>query len=92
MPFYSAFPASGYLINTLQQICDSRGISSFKLSKETNLSPTTTRKIYSDQHYIPSPDVIETLCLSLKVQPGELLQISDTIVNSWQAASGAFLS
>jgi DNA-binding Xre family transcriptional regulator len=76
MPFYSSHTTQGSLVNTLREILDRRQITSFKLSKLSDLSPTTTRKIYYDQYYIPSPDVLERICLSLNVQPGEILKIS----------------
>ena len=82
MPFYSSYTAAGMLVNTLKDILDYRNISSFKLSKISDLSPTTTRKIYSDEYYIPSPDVLERICLSLNVQPGEILKISPKLESS----------
>ena len=51
-------------------------MSSFMLSRVTELSPTTTRKIYYDSEYIPSPDVLERICLGLEVQPGDILEIA----------------
>lgn len=90
MPFYSAYTASGYLVNTLKSVLDQRGLSSFKLSKLSQLSPTTTRKIYMDDKYIPSPDVLERICLSLEVQPGDLLQIMPTMGASVALSSGVF--
>lgn len=90
MPFYSSLTASGYLANTLKTVLDQRGLSSFKLSKLSQLSPTTTRKIYTNDRYIPSPDVLERICLSLDVQPGDLLQILPTIGSSVALSSGVF--
>jgi DNA-binding Xre family transcriptional regulator len=90
MPFYSAYTASGYLVNTLKTVLDTNNISSFKLSKITQLSPTTTRKIYADDRYIPSPDVLERICVCLNVQPGELLKILPTIEPSVALSSGVF--
>lgn len=92
MPFYSAYTASGYLVNTLKSVLDQRDLSSFKLSKLSQLSPTTTRKIYTDYRYIPSPDVLERICLSLNVQPGDLLQIMPTMDTSVALSSGVFTS
>ena len=48
MPFYSAYTASGYLTNNLQDLLDQKDLSSFALSKLAALSPTTTRKICSE--------------------------------------------
>ncbi len=82
MPYYSSYTTQGMLINTLKDLLDYKKITSFKLSKISDLSPTTTRKIYSDKNYIPSPDVLERICLSLNVQPGEILQISPKLESS----------
>lgn len=87
MPFYSAYPGSGVLQNTLKDVLDSRGMSAFKLSKDANLSPTTTRKIYQDNSYIPSPNVLERMCIVLQVGPGELLRLG-SIMGSGVTGSG----
>lgn len=92
MPFYSSYPACGQLVNTLKGLLDTRGVSSFKLSKISNLSPTTTRKIYTDERYIPSPDVLERICLSLEIQPGDILQISPKLELSVAVCSGVLSS
>lgn len=88
MPFYSSYTDGGKLFNNLQNILDSRKLSSFALSRLANLSPTTTRKIYLDPSYIPSPDVLEKLCLSLSCSPGDLLSINSTIDSSVAVCSG----
>lgn len=88
MPFYSAHTASGCLINNLSSLLQQRSLSSFALSKLANLSPTTTRKIVSDEFYIPSPDVLEKLCLSLDCKPGDLLGIKSTIETTSVVCSG----
>ena len=87
MPFYSSHPASGVLHNTLKQVLDARGMSAFRLSKEAGLSPSTARKIYQDHTYIPSPNVLERMCIVLQVNPGELLTVS-SIMGSGIAGSG----
>lgn len=92
MPFYSSYTTQKALINTLKKVLDDRGVTSFKLSKFSNLSPTTTRKIYNDQYYIPSPDVIERICLSLDVQPGDILQIGTKLEALVGVCSGVFAS
>ena len=92
MPFYSSYPSCGRLINRLRDVLDSRGLSSFKLSKLTKLSPTTTRKIYTDQDYIPSPDVLERICLGLQIQPGDILEITSKLELEVMVCSGVFSS
>ena len=90
MPFYSAHTASGYLINNLKDLLTQKDISSFALSKQASLSPTTTRKICNDERYIPSPDVLEKICLTLDVSPGDVLAIQSTMGLSVAVSSGVF--
>jgi len=92
MPFYSAHTASGYLFNNLSFLLDQKDLSSFALSKMASLSPTTTRRICADDRYIPSPDVLEKICLSLEVTPGDVLKIQSTMELSVAVASGVFPS
>ena len=75
VPFYSSRPSERRLVNRLDEILTERGISSFRLSKLADLSPTTTRNICSDEFYIPSPEVLEKICIVLEVQPGEILKL-----------------
>jgi DNA-binding Xre family transcriptional regulator len=88
MPFYSSYTVGGKLFNNLQDLLDAKRMSSFALSKLANLSPTTTRKIYLDRSYIPSPDVLEKLCLTLSCNPGDLLSINSTMESSVAVCSG----
>ena len=88
MPFYSSHPSAGCLFNKLKTVLDAKNISSFALSKPADLSPTTTRRIYTDTKYIPSPDVLEKLCLSLYCNPGDLLGIHSKMDLSVAVCSG----
>jgi DNA-binding Xre family transcriptional regulator len=88
MPFYSSYPTEGRLVNTLRSVLDGKNITSFKFSKISDLSPTTTRKIYSDKFYIPSPEVLERICLVLDVQPGDILRIASKMEATEAVCSG----
>jgi DNA-binding Xre family transcriptional regulator len=88
MPYYSSYTSCGRLINNLKSLLDSKNLTSFKLSKISELSPTTTRKIYQDEKYIPSPDVLEKICIVLNVQPGDILSITPTIESVIVVCSG----
>lgn len=88
MPFYSSYPTEGRLVNTLRQVLDEQSLTSFKFSKISDLSPTTTRKIYSDRYYIPSPEVLERICLVLDVQPGDILRIASKMEATEAVCSG----
>jgi len=88
MPYYSSYTSCGRLINNLKSLLDSKNLTSFKLSKISELSPTTTRKIYQDEKYIPSPDVLEKICIVLNVQPGDILSITPTMESVMVVCSG----
>ncbi len=88
MPYYSSHTSRKRLINSLKSILDTRNISSFKLSRVCELSPTTTRRIYTDSTYIPSPDVLERICLVLNVEPGDILKISSNMESQIAVCSG----
>lgn len=88
MPYYSSHTSRKRLVNSLKTILDSRNISSFKLSRIGTLSPTTTRRIYTDPEYIPSPDVLEQICLVLNVEPGDILKISSNMESQIAVCSG----
>ena len=88
MPYYSSYTSCGRLINNLKSLLDSKNLTSFKLSKISELSPTTTRKIYQDEKYIPLPDVLEKICIVLNVQPGDILSITPTIESVMVVCSG----
>ena len=90
MPFYSAYPSKGKLFNNLKSLFEIKKLSSFALSKEADLSPTTTRKICGDTGYIPSPDVLEKICLTLECAPGDVLGIRSTIESAVAIGSGVF--
>jgi DNA-binding Xre family transcriptional regulator len=90
MPFYSAHPSKGKLFNNLKSLLEVRKLSSFALSKEAELSPTTTRKICGDTGYIPSPDVLEKICLTLECAPGDVLGIRSTMESAVAIGSGVF--
>jgi DNA-binding Xre family transcriptional regulator len=92
VPFYSSYTTQGALINTLKKVLDARGITSFGLSKASDLSPTTTRKIYLNEYYIPSPDVLERICLTLSLQPGDILRIAPKLEASVGVCSGVLAS
>lgn len=90
MPFYSSHPSKGKLFNNLKSLLEIKKLSSFALSKEADLSPTTTRKICGDIDYIPSPDVLEKICLTLECTPGDVLGIRSTMGSAVAIGSGVF--
>ena len=92
VPYYSSRPSERRLVNRLDEILIERGISSFRLSKLADLSPTTTRNICLDEFYIPSPEVLEKICIVLEVQPGEILKLRTKMEGEEAVASSCSLN
>jgi DNA-binding Xre family transcriptional regulator len=92
MPYYSSRPSERRLVNRLNEILADRGLSSFRLSKLADLSPTTTRNIDIDEFYIPSPEVLEKICIALDVQPGEILKLRTKMEEEDVAVSSCSLT
>ena len=78
------------LQNKLKEFLSSKNMTSFGLSKLAGLSPTTMRKIYVDPLYLPSPEVLEKLCLSLDCTPNGILEIKGRLVTNRVVSSGVF--
>lgn len=49
------------------------GTSAYRFWKETNLSRPTAYRLVADPTYIPSGEVLDKICSTYHVQPGELL-------------------
>lgn len=49
------------------------GTSAYRFWKETSLSRPTAYRLVADPTYIPSGDVLDKICSTYHVQPGELL-------------------
>lgn len=88
MPYYAAYPSAGSLANRLAKLLEEKDLSSFQLSRKAGISPTTARKISIDKYYIPSPDVLERICIALDIQPGDLLEISSKMSTQVAVGSG----
>ena len=87
MPYYNSRPSEKRLVNRLDELLAERGLTSFRLSKLADLSPTTARNICIDRFYIPSPEVLEKICIVLEVQPGEILKLRTKMEEKDVAAS-----
>lgn len=49
------------------------GTSAYRFWKETNLSRPTAYRLVADPTYVPSGEVLDRICSTYRVQPGELL-------------------
>ncbi|HLP92218.1 MAG TPA: helix-turn-helix domain-containing protein [Nostocaceae cyanobacterium] len=63
----------GEVINTIKQLVDKKGISVYQFRKETGIAQATAYRLYNNPDEIPRKDVMEAICRTYKVQPGEIL-------------------
>lgn len=59
--------------NRIRKFIDERGISRYKLWQETKLGRDTAYRLCNDPTYIPTGNVLDKLCATYRVQPGEFL-------------------
>lgn len=56
--------------NDLKRLLDQKGITPYRLHKQTGIHKATALKLYHDRQYIPRPDVMEKLAEVYGWQPG----------------------
>ncbi|BAY50477.1 hypothetical protein SAMD00079811_81060 (plasmid) [Scytonema sp. HK-05] len=61
------------MLNNIKQFIDSRGISRYRFWQDTGLGRDTAYRLCNDPTYIPTGGVLDKICATYKVQPGELL-------------------
>lgn len=60
--------------NKVKQFLDSRQLTAYRLIKDSGISDTTGYRLAADSTYVPSAKVLEAICETYKVQPGEILE------------------
>lgn len=60
--------------NRVKFFLESKGISTYQFIKDTGIAPTTGYKLAKDPTHLPSIRVLEVICSTYKVQPGEILE------------------
>lgn len=60
--------------NKVKQFLESQQITAYRLIKDTGISDTTGYRLAADSTYVPSAKVLEAICQTYKIQPGELLE------------------
>lgn len=61
------------VLNQIRKFVDGRGISRYRFWQDTGLGRDTAYRLYNDPTYIPTGTVLEKICGTYKVQPGEIL-------------------
>ena len=60
--------------NKVKQFLELRQLSAYRLVKDTGISDTTGYRLAADPTYVPSAKVLEAICETYRVQPGEILE------------------
>lgn len=61
------------LRNSVKEFLDQRSITPYRFWKDTSISRNTAYKLYNDPFYIPREQVLEAICRTYKIQPGEVI-------------------
>lgn len=60
--------------NTIKRFLDSRGITPYQFRKDTGVAQRTAYDLYNNALQIPSSTVLEKICSTYEIQPGEILE------------------
>lgn len=66
--------------NRVKEFVDSRELTVYQFWKKTGISRTTAYALYNDAEQYPGKNVMDAICMTFNVQPGELL--------AWAPAEG----
>lgn len=59
--------------NRIKKFIEEKGISRYKFWQDTKLGRDTAYRLCNDPNYIPTGSVLDKICTTYKVQPGEFL-------------------
>lgn len=60
--------------NKVKSFLESRGLSAYKFIQDTGIAPATGYALAKDENHLPSIRVLESICDTYKIQPGDLLE------------------
>lgn len=60
--------------NTIKTFIEQRGISVYKFRKDIGVAQSTAYDLVNNPDRIPNADVLNKICETYRVQPGELLE------------------
>jgi len=73
--------------NRIKELVDSRGLTVYQFWKATGISRTTAYDLYKDPSQYPGKNVMDAICDTYKVQPGELLVWIPNKENAFESKS-----
>lgn len=62
------------MINTIKEFADKRGLTPYRMIKDTGIAPRTGYDLYNDPTQLPGSRVLSKICDAYKIQPGLLLK------------------
>lgn len=62
------------MINKVKPFLESRGMSVYKFIQDTGVAPATGYKLAKSPSYLPGIRVLEVICDTYQVQPGEIVE------------------
>ncbi len=60
--------------NRVKSFLEAKGLSVYQFIKDTGIAPATGYKLAKKSNYLPSIRVLEVICDTYKVNPGEILE------------------
>jgi DNA-binding Xre family transcriptional regulator len=60
--------------NRIKKLVDSKGISVYQFWQDTGISRNTAYALYNNPDQYPGRDVMDAICATYRVQPGDLLE------------------
>jgi len=64
----------GFLTNKVKPFLESRGMSAYQFIKDTGIAPATGYKLAKSSSYLPGIRVLEAICDTYQIQPGDILE------------------
>lgn len=59
--------------NRIAELLKERGITAYRFWQETKVARATAYRLAADPDYVPTGDILEKICSTYRVQPGEIL-------------------
>ena len=69
------------VFNRIKFFIESNRLTYYRFRKDTGLSEDIAYRLYKDRSYIPTPQVLEIICSTYRIQPGLILDwIPDLVI------------
>lgn len=69
------------MLNKIHEFIQNRGISRYRFWQDTQLGRDTAYRLCNDPSYIPTGNVLDKICSTYKIQPGDFLEWREDQLN-----------